>query len=392
LPTLVDQALRQVDNLIVWLEAPGRAKRYRWHPQEDALLRRNYSRLPRPEVSAQLTALLRELTGDPNATRSMTACYQRFQELALQAYNGDPGELSLTRTAKESGVPYHVVVQAVEDGELTATRKGKQVYVTERDYALWFVALRERQLLQGELLNALEGEPLLTKQAAMKLTRLSETHLTRYLQTGVIQAWLLPGIKTGRPGEWLVSQASAEAFVVARSQGRLQALLNQNPAYVALRQQLGGAIKTLRRAGRLNGPDPLEQPRSLYHPGCFTIKQVASHVGLSPQVVYEAIKNGHLKAESIVTGGRPRYAVAPEEAIRFAAEIRRQSTFVRRDTRYLRQISAAGLLTVRDVAGRWAMSEANTLLLIRRAKLPNRKWGRYRVFEPAVIEAAVPLM
>lgn len=388
MPSLVDEAIQQLDTALVWLEAPQARKRYPWHRAEEDLLRRIYSRIPRAEVARQISALLQELTGDPSAERTPIACYVRFQVLAMKAYQGKPGELSLTRAARGAGVSYWIVARAFADGELPGTRKGKQVYVTERAFALWLVEYRERVLAQGEILNALEGTVLLSKQEAMKLLKLAETHLTRYLQTGVLRGWQLPGIKAGRPGEWLVSRESAETLLAARSEGRLRSVLDQNPAYVALRKEMSTQIRDLRRAGRLEKRDPLAEPKSQYHPGCFTVAQVASHTGVSAQVIYQAIANGKVRAESRVIGGRARYAIRPEEARRFAAEVEAQpDEAARRDTNYLRQIAEAGLLTVRDLARRWEMPEHRVLRRVKQSGIMNRKWGRYLVFESAVIEA-----
>lgn len=385
--SLVDEAIKQLDTALVWLEAPQERKRYPWHRAEEDLLRRIYSRMPRAEVARQISELLQELTGDPSAERTPTACYVRFQVLAMKAYQGEPGEMSLSRAARAGEVPYFLVTKAYTEGELPGTRKGKQVYVTERDFALWLAEYRERVAAQGEILNALEGIGILSKQEAMALLRLAETHLTRYLQTGVLRGWQLPGIKPGRPGEWLVSRESAEALRQARFEGRLRSVLDENPAYVALRKTMTREIRELRRAGRLEKRDPLTEPGSRYHPGCFTVAQVASHTGLSAQVVYQAIAGGKIKAESRVVGGRPRYAISPEEARRFAAEVAAQpNEAARRDTNYLRQIAEAGLLTVRDLARRWQRSEGAVLARVKRYRIPNRKWGRYRVFEPEVIE------
>ncbi|MCL4295740.1 MAG: hypothetical protein KJ077_08435 [Anaerolineae bacterium] len=386
--SLVDEAIKQLDTALVWLEAPQERKRYPWHRAEEDLLRRIYSRMPRVEVARQISALLQELTGDPLAERTVIACYVRFQVLAMKAYQGEPGEMSLSRAARAGEAPYFLVTKAYTDGELPGVRKGKQVYVTERNFSLWLAKYRERVLAQGEMLNALEGTEILSKQEAMALLRLAETHLTRYLQTGVLRGWQLPGIKPGRPGEWLVSKESAEALLAARSEGRLRSLLDQNPAYVAMRKEMSTQIRDLRRAGRLEQRDPLAEPQSQYHPGCFTVAQVASHTGVSAQVIYQAIASGKIRAESRVVGGRPRYAISPEEARRFAAEVEAHpDEAARRDTNYLRQIAEAGLLTVRDLARRWEMPEHGVLLRVKQNRIANRKWGRYRVFELSVIEA-----
>lgn len=382
--SLVDEAIQQLDTALVWLETPRGSRRYQWHRQEEAALRQWWGRIPKAELAGRVSQVLQQVSGDSQAKRSADSCANRAFELRLPAYNGDPGEMALARAARGASVPYHIVIQAVEDGLLAAVRKGKQVYVSELDFALWLVEYRERLLMQGEMLNALDGTVMLSKREAMKLTGLCETHLTRYLQTGVIEAWVLPGIKTGRPGEWLVSREAAEAFVADRAAGRLRSLLDQNPVYVAMRNKLSADISALRREGRLEKRDPLVEPKSSYHPGCFTVKQVASHVGLSAQVIHEAIASGRVRAEVCVAGGRPRYAIAPEEARRYAGVVLEQTDNAgRRDTWYLRQIADAGLLTVRDLVRRWKKSEATVRLWTK--DLPSRKWGRYRVFEPGVI-------
>lgn len=309
--SLVDEALCQLNTALVWLELPVQARRYDWSPLEDAALRRWWGRVPRSELAEMVSQVLRQATGDPTATRSANACSNRSQDLALPAYNGDAGEMSLKRACTLSETPYHVAHQAVKSGQLAAVRKGKQLYVTELNWSLWLVRYRERLLMQEEILNLVDDLEIITKQEAMRLANLCETHITRYLQDGVIQAWLLPGIKTGRPGEWLVDKTSVESFITARAEGRLSELLDRNPAYVARRSGLTQEVRALRRAGRLNKADPLTEPKSIYHPGCFTIRQVASHAGVSVQVVYEAIAGGSGDPGDMA---RPTYAVALFEA------------------------------------------------------------------------------
>lgn len=382
----VDQAILQINTALVFIEAPTRRRFIPWHADEDAVLRQWWSRIPRPELSERVSEITRRISGNPDAQRTPDACANRAYELALPVYNGDPGEMSLTVATQLAEVPYHIATRALYDGEFVAIRKGKQTYVSEREWAIWVLRYYERLEMQAEILNALDDETLLTKQEAMKRAGLCETHITRYLQTGIITAWALPGIKKGRPGEWLVSKRSVDEFIKIRTEGGLKAILNGNTAYVKVRHEMSGEIRTLRRNGRLKERDPLTDPRSLYHPGCFNINQVASHVGVSCQVIYEAIEQGHIKAETLIAGGRPRYAIAPDEARRYARVVLAQPEAAkRRDTVYLSRISEAGLLTVRDLARRWKRGEATVLRWTEH--LPQQKWGRYVVFTPEVIEA-----
>lgn len=387
--TIVDQALADFDKVLDWLEIEPEQRRYPWSAEEDQELKRWYGRVSRGELAAKVTTVLRRVTGDPEAERTQNAVATRAQQMGLVAYGGSQHEVYLREAARQTGVDYKFIFDVVRSDELPTTKRGKQRYVSYHDLALWFVDFRERQLMQAEALDAIEGEETISKQEAMKLTGLSETHITRYLQTGIITAWQIPNLggKT-RNGEWRVQRVSAEAFVTARSEGRLQEVLNSNETYVALRNEITAEIRSLRHKGRLAKRDPLTTPESRYHPGCFTIKQVASHVGLSPQVLYEAIKAGNLTAVSVVRGGRPRYAIEPEEARRYAKWVKaRDKAAVRWHDKRRRAIAAAGLLTVKDLTKRWGVSEATAIARLKQAGVPTRTWGRYLVVEQADIEA-----
>jgi predicted DNA-binding transcriptional regulator AlpA len=237
------------------------------------------------------------------------------------------------------------------------------------------------------MLNALEGEELVSKREAMKLASISETHITRYLSTGVITAWKLPDLtpEPGR-GEWLVDRDSVEVYTRARREGWLQELLDGNPDYVTLRRQVTAEIRELRRAGRVDQRDPLTEGKSAYHPGCFTVPQVASHVGLSTTSVYAAIKAGQLTARVARIKSKPRYAIEPAEARRYAAWVRERPQAARRwHSRRRQAIAEAGLLAVRDLAERWGVTE-EAVYRYRQDGLVSRRWGRYLVFEPADVE------
>jgi hypothetical protein len=274
---------------------------------------------------------------------------------------------------------------------MPTVRRGKQRYVAGADFAIWLLSYRARQEAQAELLEALEGEDLISKQEAMALAGLGETHLTRYLKSGVIRAWKAPTMGRRGRGYWLVERRSVEAFLAARAEGRLAQYLDRFPDYVALRRRLGAEVAALRRAGRLAQPDPLTEPKSRFHAGCFTVAQVAGHAGLSAQVVYEAISRGRLKAERVISGGRPRYGLLPVEAHRYVAGLKSEEGDGYYHNRCRRQIAEAGLLTARDLAERWRRP-IETIYAYGRSgyrgqTLPSRCWGRYRVFDPVDVEA-----
>ncbi|MFQ5578791.1 MAG: hypothetical protein ACE5G8_17575, partial [Anaerolineae bacterium] len=160
----------------------------------------------------------------------MNAVVNRARQLGLKVYSGEAGEIYLRLAARLSGVPYYTLHQAATAKELPTVRRGKRRYVSRRALAAWLLRYRARQEAQGEALESLEGTKIITKQEAMKWTGLSETHIARYLQSGVIEAWKIPEGRQGR-GFWLVNEASVQAFIAARNEGRLKELLDSNPRY-----------------------------------------------------------------------------------------------------------------------------------------------------------------
>jgi hypothetical protein len=188
------------------------------------------------------------------------------------------------------------------------------------DLSHWLVAHREKLLAQEAMLEALGQSEIISKQEAMILAGLGETHFTRYLHTGVIRGWKIPDLSAGVRGEWVVERQSVMAYIQARDEGRLAALLNDNPSYVALRRRLTVEIRVLRQAGRI------EQARSA--------------------------KKGYAKQR--------------------------------------RGIAEAGLLTVRDLAGRWGVQEETVTGYVRSGRAGRRLVGQRRghllVFEPGEVK------
>jgi hypothetical protein len=388
----VNQAVATLDEFIIFFDDHKPVGRhYPWSSEEDAELRRVWGRMAKAQAAARVSAVTRQATGDPKAGRSANAIASRAQQLGLGAYNGEPDEMCLIAAARWCNLPYSLLFDNARTGKLAATKRGKQRYVRLTDLAAWYGDYKDR--LEGLLvvMGQFDYWETISKREAMALTGLAETHIARYLSAGVITAWKLPDLSQGERGDWRVSRSSAEAFVRARAEGQLKAMLDANPAYVAIRNKMTAEVRGLRHAGRLMQRDPLTTPKSLYHEGCFTIAQVASHTGLSAQVVYKAIEHGQVKAEAVIDGGRPRYALKPQEARRYATWVKTREQAAKRwhDRRH-QAIAEAGLLTVRDLAARWGVSEMNvhswTHQGLKGAKLRYRAWGRYKVFERTDVE------
>lgn len=377
---------------LLFASLPPRPHRYRWGRAETEELKSLWGRIPRVELAERISRILQSTTGDPNACRTISALAVRAEQLGLPAYDGEADELHLKEAARLAGVSFECLWREATDGVLPSTRKGKKRYVTRQDLAIWILSHRARQEAQAGVLEAIEGEDTLTKREAMALASLSETHLTRYLQSGIIRAWKIPDLRKGDRGDWVVDRASVLAYVQRKTQGELRELLDANPDYRVIRDQLTRQIRELRHAGKLGKRDPLKEPRSTYLPGYFTVAQVASHLGVSAQSLYEAINRGELKAQSVVRGGRKRYALPPEEARRYSKWARNREHPIREWNRQRQRITHEhGLLMVSDLTRRYGYSPAAIHRWVSEGKgghkLKGRTWGRYLVFEPADVEA-----
>ncbi len=358
-----------------------------WSPAQDEVLKQGYDYAPEDDLLRQINEILHQELGTNAFSRTWQSAVGRAGVLGLRrTYRSLEGDLTVYAASQITDVPWHHLVRACESGELPSRRESKYRFVTPTDLANWLIVYHERLLVQAEILNAIEGEDIVSKQEAMKIAGLSETQITRYLQAGVIRAWKLPNL-TGplSRGEWLVQRASAEQVRQARRQGTLSALLN-NPAYRRIQARNVAEVTRLRREGKLGHRDPLTEPRSKTHPGCYTIQQVANHLRVSARVLYREIQAGRLQARSVVKGGRRRYAIAPEVAKQFVEQYRDSDALRRRDERY-QEITAAGLFSFRDLADRWSIEIERAQHLVRYYRVPSRKWRAMTAFEPEDIEA-----
>jgi predicted site-specific integrase-resolvase len=365
---------------------------YPWSKAEAEALKRCWGRVPRPLAAERVSQVLRRLTGDPGARRTVAAISVRAQQMGLRPYQGDEAEIFLSRAAELVGVPCRSLFEDARDGRLPTVRRGKQRYVTPRDLSIWFLAYRDRQETQAGVLECIENEDIITKKEAMALSGLAETHLTRYLKTGVIRAWKVPDLRDGERGDWAVDRRSVVALIKARAKGELANLLDEQPDYVRLRKRMTKEVRDLRQACRLGRRDPLTTPKSRYHPGCFTIAQVASHLGVATQSLYEAIKRGDLEARVVTAGGRKRYAITRDEARRYAGTLKtRKHPIVQWNLKRKRAIHNHGLLMTDDLAQRYGYSPEAVCRWVRVGlgghKLRARRFGRYLVFEPGDVEA-----
>jgi len=306
--------------LLAEFEAEGAAReRWAWSPAQEAVLRQWYGRLPLAEVVERVSRVLRRETGVTEALRTKASVNVRAGQLAIRAYQGEAGEVSLYEAARLAGelAEHHTLDEAYHLGLLRTRRAGKQRYVSLAELARFLVDYRERLLDQEGILEALDQTEVISKKEGMALTGLSETHFSRYLQTGVIRAWKLPTCLGSKQGIWLVERESVAQYMRVKREGRLNDYLQRFPRYQARQKRLTAQIGALRRAGRLGRRDPLTRPKSVSHPGCFTVAQVASHTGLTTRRLYELIDQGQLEAVCRRAHSRLRYAIRPAVAWAF---------------------------------------------------------------------------
>lgn len=295
-----------------------------WSPEQDNVIRQWYGRVGRTELTRRVNEALHQELKTGRISRSPASIAIRARMIGVPAYTGDETEVCVAQAAGELGLQRHFLDQAITRGELPSRRKGKQRYIKRRYLTNWAIKYKERQQAQTEILAAVKGEDLISKKEAMALTGLSETHLTRYLKTGVVKAWKLPNLTPGGGrGEWLVQRKSTETLAAARREGRRQVRKLWTDEYHTLQQQSNAEVQQLiDNNPNVGQPDPLTEPKSKYHPGCFTVAQVASHTRLRTRVVYAAIRAGQVEARAVKRGGRLRYAIAPAEARRYTMAIR----------------------------------------------------------------------
>lgn len=374
-----------LDRFIEDLPIDGR--KYPWSPSETEELRRFWGMIPKEELAGRITMILRERTGDPGAIRTVSAIAVRAAATGLKVYKGDETEIYLNDAATFAGVSFNWLWKDHQSGKLPTNKKQKFRYVSYLDLAHWLLDLRAKEEARAGILEAVEGEDIITKKEAMALTSLSETHITRYLETGIIRAWKLPDMTRGDRGEWLVDRRSVRAFLEMVKKGKLGELLDASPKYLEIREKQNREIRDLRRRGRIEKRDPLDEPKSSYFPGCFTVSQVASHLGVSTQSLYTAIEMGVLKAEVRTAGGRSRYGITPEEARRFIKGTDRKGLSGNRRKTFIHNHN---LFTTEDLSRRWQVGPETIGRWARVGKsgavLSGEKWGRYITFRPEEVE------
>ncbi len=369
----LDIAIAQHQMATVW--RTGRHPRRGWTPAEVRFMDAHIGKLA-PEAMAQ------QLGRSPSST------LQKIQSLGYNLVAEARLPLGLTAAAlsRRLSLSLEQVWRDVQRGVIRAERHNR------KDYCIAWpeVATYERRMSQllhrrARVLARIK-EPTLTKQQAMALLGLSETHITRYLQAKILKAWKVPckyQPSAHQRWEWWVSQASAEKVKADREAGRLRL---RKRAYRQMQQQTNAEIARLRRARRLGLRDDLKHPRSAVVPGCFTVRQVASHVQLSEAQVYEHLRLGRLNGQHIRVGTRRFWVIAPEALqpyLDWCQRSNRATGPLKAWRTQVDKVHASGRITLVEAAHICHMKVGTLVAAVQRGHLRCKKIGKLRAVTQA---------
>lgn len=350
--------------------------------QSSAALRRRW----RASEIAKLEALVGKLTLPQMAQalgRRENSVASKLQSLGylIQQDIHQPLGLSAIGLARRLRLPYEVIWRAVRSGQIPAQRLR-----THKDYLIRWPAVRRAEShfvrLQQRRERALARlhEPTITKQAFMKLIGLSETHVARYLQGGVVRAWKIPCLYSdvGRHRwEWRVSRSDAHRVKRLRESGRLR--LNTR-AYRALQRQNNAHITTLRRERRL-GLRAARGPRASVVPSGFSVGQVAQQANLSESQVYSHVRLGRLKSKRVRVGQRAFIVISPKSLSAYLdwcqRDVKATGPLRPRQTQ-IEQVRRAGRLTVSDAAEKYGLNRGTLAAAVQRGDLPSETIANLR--------------
>jgi hypothetical protein len=338
-----------------------------------------------------LTAIARELGRSRNAIASKLKTLGYGIKADVQRAVG----VNAVEMAAMLGVPYEQVVRDIHAGVIKGAYREsrKDFMVPYRSMLLYGKRMQQIRDRREKAIARIKVETL-TKQEAMKLIGLSETHMTRYLQGKIIKAWKIPtawtDTKTWR-WEWLVSKADAERVRDLRAAGRLH-LRMRKKAYRDIVQPNNERIKQLRREHREGTriARPFGPRTNAVVPGCYTIAQVSQIVGISAQQVYQHAENGRLEAMSVRVGRRNFRAISPEALEAYKAWCARpvKATGPMSGRKSVHEkIHQAGLITAKEAAERYGVIYGTLIAAVNGGRVEHRRINGMLAFKAEDVEA-----
>jgi AraC-like DNA-binding protein len=340
-----------------------------------------------------VTAIARELGRSRNAVASkLMQLGYRIKRDVQQPVGLNARELSAL-----IDVPYEQVVRDINAGVIKgAFRESKKDFMVPWRSVRSYENRMQRIRTRREKAIARIKEETITKQEAMQILGLSETHLTRYLQGKIVKAWKIPTIFTTVTKwrwEWLVSKRDAERVRDLRAAGKLHVRMRKK-AYRKIADAANQTVLQMRREQRAGqrSAKTLKAfgPRNAVVPGHYTIAQVAQIVGISTQQVYEHSRNGRLQSASVRVGRRAFRTITPEALEAYKAWHARpvKATGPMEAWRTGRNaVHKAGLLTTRESADRYGLVFGSLVCAARDGRVKHRKIKNLLAFKPEDVEA-----
>lgn len=285
---------------------------YEWQPPELALLATLVGQLSVNEIARTLTARLRKLTGDPEATRSKNSVQCRINVIGMQA--GDLiGGLTTKQAGNEIG-SLAIINQAIEKKHLKAVRVGHRWVIPYDEWEAW----KSRRTFppEGYVLLSTLKEPL-----SIRSDKLSEFARAGHVPSAVrCNPYGTKGPST-QFGTWWVDPVVAKQLITDRRAGKPmpwhgQANMDNLKVTYRLWQQRKhpevcetcrhiwgeeGAPKTFEDYVRRYPPIEHGAKRHLtmkWSPG-LTLQEVAAQSGRSIGYVRRAVQNGMMTTSTI---------------------------------------------------------------------------------------------
>ena len=296
--------------------------------------------------------------------------------------------------SKMLGVPYEQVVRDINAGVIKgAFRENRKDFMVPYRSVLLYGKRMQRIRDRRDKAIARIKEETITKQEAMKLIGLSETHITRYMQGKILKAWKIPTMLTEVTKwrwEWLVSKADAERVRDLRAAGRLHVRMRKK-SYRDIVAPDNERVKEIRRAQRAGDHQakPFGPRVRAVVPGWFTVAQVAQQVGISAQQVYSHIENGRLQATSVRVGRRSFRAISPESLEAYKAwharPVRATGPMGGRKKTHER-IHRAGFITAKEAAAKFGVVYGTLIAAVNAGRLEHRRIQGMLAFKPEDVE------
>lgn len=354
-----------------WLAArQAQARQRRWTKQELEQLRAMVGRATVPQMAAAF-----------NRPVPQVAHKLYLLGYSIPADIVEPLGLTLRTAATRLAVPYEWLWKRVRRGDIHAPKKDKKDHLMPwREYRRVERQIAAHQARRARYLARIK-EPTITKKQFDQLIGLSEVQCQRYLKGKIVRAWKIPmpwaGDASRDRWEWRISKADAERVTRLRAEGRLRL---RRKAFRQLVAAENAKVTQLRKARRLGQRDDLRHALSCVVPGCYSIRQVASHVGLSESQVYSHIQSGRLAAEHKRVGARNYVAVRPEALPAYVAWCKREKKAtgpIHGRASESQRVLDAGYLTVVEACRRYPdVTETQLRWAVASGRVPSRRIGR----------------